>query len=110
MSEYFESLLRAKALQPSEVIPGHGPTLTDPEGLFDQYIERRSKREQEIREVIDRDPTTIEKIVEELYPDVLPHFRRAAAATVLAHLIKLESEGVVWCDSDDQFQGTWSIR
>ncbi len=110
MSEYFESLLRAKALNPSSVIPGHGPILNDPQGLFDQYIERRSKREQEIRQVVERNPTSIEKIVEELYPDVLPHFRRAAGATVLAHLIKLEAEGVVTCDGEDQFQGIWSVR
>ncbi len=109
MSEYFDSLRRAKALKPTAVIPGHGPILTDPEGLFDQYIERRSKREREIYEVLQSNPTTIEEIVIQLYPDVLPHFRHAAGATVLAHLIKLADEGKVRCDSDDQFAGTWSI-
>lgn len=110
MIEYFDSLRRAKALQPSAVIPGHGPMLTDPNGLFDQYIERRTKRENEIRGVLEHEATTIDAIVTQLYPDVLPHFRRAAAATVLAHLIKLEAEGVVRCDTDDQLAGTWSIR
>ncbi len=110
MSEYFASLRLAKALKPTAVIPGHGPILTDPDGLFDQYIERRSKREQEIREVVESGPTTIDQMVEQLYPDVVPHFRRAAGATVLAHLIKLESEGVVQCDGDDQFGATWSLR
>lgn len=110
MSEYFASLLLAKSLNPTAVIPGHGPILTEPATLFDQYIERRSAREQEIREVIETKPVTIETIVEQLYPDVLPHFRRAAGATVLAHLIKLESEGVVRCDGDDPFGATWSCR
>ncbi len=109
MSEYFESLRLAKSLQPSSVIPGHGPILTDPEGLFDQYIERRSNREREIFEVVKRGPATIEDMVAELYPDVLPHFRRAAGATVLAHLIKLESEDLVRCEGADQFASTWAV-
>ena len=110
MTEYFESLRLAKSLKPTSVIPGHGPTLKDPDGLFDQYLERRSKREQEIREVLDTSPTSIESLVVQLYPDVLPHFRRAAGATVLAHLIKLESENVVRCDGEDQYSSTWSMR
>lgn len=110
MQEYFDSLRLAKSLNPSTVIPGHGPIQTDPAGLFDQYIERRSNREREIYEVLKSGPAKIEKIVELLYPDVLPHFRRAAGATVLAHLIKLEGEGAVRCDGEDQFEGTWSVQ
>lgn len=110
MSEYFDSLRRANVLQPATVVPGHGPLLTDPEGLFDQYIARRTLRENEIRQVLEQSPTTIEKIVEELYPDVLPHFRRAAGATVLAHLIKLESEGIVLCAGEDQYGDAWKLR
>ena len=110
MSEYFESLRLAKSLKPTSVIPGHGPTLTDPDGLFDQYLERRSKREREILEVLETSPTNIESLVVQLYPDVLPHFRRAAGATVLAHLIKLESGRVVRCDGEDQYSATWSLR
>jgi glyoxylase-like metal-dependent hydrolase (beta-lactamase superfamily II) len=109
MSEYFDSLRLAKSLKPAVVIPGHGPILTEPDGLFDQYIERRSLREREIHEVLASGPTTIEKIVEQLYPDVLPHFRRAAGATVLAHLIKLESEGRVQHSGDDQYTAIWAI-
>ncbi len=108
MIEYFDSLRLARSLRPSAVIPGHGPTLTEPIGLFDQYIERRSNREREIYEVVEQGPATIEEMVTKLYPDVLPHFRRAAGATVLAHLIKLESEGRVRCDGDDQFADSWS--
>jgi glyoxylase-like metal-dependent hydrolase (beta-lactamase superfamily II) len=110
MSEYFASLRRAEALHPAVVIPGHGPTMTDPAGLFEQYIERRSTREREIRELLEMGPTNIEKIVEQLYPDVLPHFRRAAGATVLAHLIKLEQEKVVTLNGEDQYAGIWTIR
>ena len=108
MGEYFDSLRVAEALHPRVVYPGHGPTITEPIQLFQQYIARRSTREREIVGELQGGPKTIEQIVVQLYPDVLPHFRRAAGATVLAHLIKLQAEGSVACDSDDPFTATWS--
>lgn len=107
MTEYLDSLARVQLLDAHVVIPGHGPTLTDPPALFTRYIERRLTREAEIDAVVTRGPTTIEQIVVELYPDVLPHFRRAAASTVLAHLVKLQGEGRVIPDSDDLTDGVW---
>ncbi|HEX3724332.1 MAG TPA: MBL fold metallo-hydrolase [Nitrolancea sp.] len=109
MSEYFDSLRVAEALHPNVVYPGHGPTITNPEHLFEQYIERRSTREREIVDELRKGPATIDEIVPPLYPDVLPHFRRAAGATVLAHLIKLETEGRVTHDGEIPMTATWSI-
>jgi glyoxylase-like metal-dependent hydrolase (beta-lactamase superfamily II) len=110
MIEYFASLQVAEALHPSVVFPGHGPTITEPAQLFQQYIERRSLREREIVGELRDGPKTIEQIVTPLYPDVLPHFRRAAGATVLAHLIKLETEERVTHQGDDMMSTVWSLR
>jgi glyoxylase-like metal-dependent hydrolase (beta-lactamase superfamily II) len=110
MIEYFASLRAAEALHPSVVYPGHGPTITDPAHLFQQYIERRSLREREIVEELRSGPKTIEQIVTPLYPDVLPHFRRAAGATVLAHLIKLETEQRVTHDGADMMSAVWALK
>jgi glyoxylase-like metal-dependent hydrolase (beta-lactamase superfamily II) len=110
MTEYFASLRAAEALHPSVVYPGHGPTITDPAHLFQQYIERRSLREREIVEELRSGPKTIEQIVTPLYPDVLPHFRRAAGATVLAHLIKLETEQRVTHDGADMMSAVWALK
>lgn len=110
MIEYFASLRAAEALHPSVVYPGHGPTIADPANLFQQYIERRSTREREIVDELRAGPNTIEEIVPPLYPDVLPHFRRAAGATVLAHLIKLETENRVSHVGDDLISATWSLQ
>ena len=108
MGEYFDSLRVAEALHPRVVYPGHGPTITEPDQLFQQYIERRSTREREIVGELRGGPKTIEQIVVQLYPDVLPHFRRAAGATVLAHLIKLQAEEMVTLLGDDPMTATWS--
>jgi glyoxylase-like metal-dependent hydrolase (beta-lactamase superfamily II) len=110
MTEYFASLRAAEALHPSVVYPGHGPTITDPAHLFQQYIERRSLREGEIVEELRSGSKTIEQIVAPLYPDVLPHFRRAAGATVLAHLIKLETEQRVTHDGADMMSAVWALK
>ncbi len=110
MAEYFDSLVRAQELYPTTVIPGHGPTMTEPPALFDMYIERRLTREREIMEVIAREPADITAIVVELYPDVLPHFRSAAAATVLAHLEKLQAEGRALPEPGDPSRSRWYAR
>ena len=110
MIEYFASLEAMQRLNPAIIIPGHGPTMTQPPDIFAQYIERRSTRESEIYAVVSRAPTTIEAMIPELYPVVLPHFRRAAAATILAHLEKMQSEGKVRPESDDLIEGIWSAR
>lgn len=110
MIEYFASLERMQHLNAAIIIPGHGPTMTQPPDIFAQYIERRSTRESEIYAVVAREPTTIEAMIPELYPVVLPHFRRAAAATILAHLEKMQAEGKVRPESDDLIEGVWSTR
>ncbi len=109
MSEYFDSLTRMRALDIRSIIPGHGETLTQPPDVFGRYIERRTSREREIYAVVARGPTTIEAMLPELYPDVVPQFRRAAAATILAHLEKLRAEGRVTADSDDPFNARWRV-
>lgn len=108
MIDYFASLERAGGLGARTLIPGHGPTLTQPPDLFAQYIERRMNREREIFAAVAGEPVTIEAILPGLYPDVSRQFRGAAAATILAHLEKLRTEGRVVADADDPRVARWS--
>ncbi len=107
MIEYFDSLERARRLDARAIIPGHGPAMTQPPDIFARYIERRSMREREVYAVVAREPATIEAMIPELYPEVSPHFRRAAGATILAHLEKLRTEGRVTPDADDPTIARW---
>lgn len=109
MIEYFDSLRRMQRLDIRRIIPGHGPEMMQPPDIFDQYIERRTTREREIYAALARGPSTIEAMLPGLYPDVLPHFRRAAAATILAHLEKLRTEGRVAPESDDLTETRWRV-
>ena len=113
MLEYLTSLRRARALPVKQILPGHGPAIPDGAALLDQYLEHRLNREREVYGVVSRQPATIEEIVTQLYPDVLPQFRRAAGATVLAHLQKLQSEGRVLPASESEsevFETRWHAR
>lgn len=102
MLEYLASLRRARALPVSRILPGHGPEIADGPALLDQYVAHRLNREREVYEAVAREPRPIETLVAELYPDVLPQFRRAAGATVLAHLQKLQAEGRVRSEGDTE--------
>lgn len=104
---YLDSLRRVRELGPRRILPGHGPEITDPERVIDEYIARRLQREQQIREALASRPMTIEELVSELYPDILPQFRRAGAATVLAHLEKLRDQGEILPESEDAWRARW---
>ncbi len=107
MSEYFTSLTQMQQLAIDTIIPGHGDLMTQPPDIFGRYIERRSTREREIFDLVAQGPTTIDTIVAELYQSVSPQFRFAAAATILAHLEKLQEEGRVVADEGDPFTVAW---
>jgi len=107
VAAYLSSLERVRALGPTRILPGHGPVITEPLRVIDEYIARRLHREQQIREALLVRPMTVEQLVSELYPDIQPQFRRAAALTVVAHLQKLRDQGEVAPDDDEALQSTW---
>ena len=111
MLEYLDSLARARALPVTRILPGHGPAIEAGAARLDEYIEHRLSRERQVYDVVARGPIDIESIVAELYPDVLPQFRRAAGATVLAHLQKLQAEDKVRPEEADQpFTTRWRAQ
>jgi glyoxylase-like metal-dependent hydrolase (beta-lactamase superfamily II) len=108
MIEYMDSLYRAKALEPSVLIPGHGPVIDDAIGLFDHYIERRLGRETQILEIVSNGGASIGHILPKLYPDLLPEYSFPAEATILAHLEKLEHDNLVRRPSGDPKTDAWA--
>ena len=95
LTDYLASLARVRALGPTLVLPGHGPEIRDVAGLVDHYVAHRSRRDEQILAVLANGPATREALVTKVYANLAEGLVRAAAESVLAHLVKLEAEGRV---------------
>src|SRR5438445_6600333 len=95
LREYLASLERILGLAPRRLLPGHGPIVEDPSGLLREYLEHRAARERQVVAALEAGRTTPDQIVDEVYADLAPALRGAAAESVLAHLLKLKDEGIV---------------
>jgi glyoxylase-like metal-dependent hydrolase (beta-lactamase superfamily II) len=74
---------------------GHGPAVASPRAKIDEYVEHRLMREREVLAAVRAGDSTPEEIVARAYADVHPKMHALAARAVLAHLIKLEEDGLV---------------
>lgn len=97
MLDYMNSLKRLQEFEISEIVPAHGPNITDPQARIAEYITHRTLREQQILQVLETLPpgATIAQMVPLIYQDVDPKLHPVAAYSVEAHLLKLEKEGLV---------------
>jgi glyoxylase-like metal-dependent hydrolase (beta-lactamase superfamily II) len=110
MLDYLASLERLLALPRLGVIlPAHGPIIEDGPALLRQYIAHRLEREQQMLGALDAGDTMVDAMVARIYADVDPALHPAAARSVLAHLLKLEREGVVRRGPPGDENGPWAL-
>jgi glyoxylase-like metal-dependent hydrolase (beta-lactamase superfamily II) len=95
LTEYLASLNRVRSLRPQRLLPGHGPIIDNPDEVIDGYIRHRAQRDSQILSVLKNGPSVPAEISTKIYGALAPELTRAAAETVLAHLIKLAQEGRV---------------
>jgi glyoxylase-like metal-dependent hydrolase (beta-lactamase superfamily II) len=95
MADYFASLRLLLDRTDDVFLPGHGPPLPEPRNLVREMLTHRMMREQAIQRKLADGPTDTYALMDTLYSQVHPRLRRAAERNVLAHLLKLESEGKV---------------
>ena len=107
MSGYLDSLERMRALPNLSIIfGGHGPAIGNPYAKLDQYISHRLEREQNILRAIRDGASAIKDIVAVVYTDVSTKAHQMAERAVMAHLEKLEAEGVVSQTSEGNYHAT----
>jgi glyoxylase-like metal-dependent hydrolase (beta-lactamase superfamily II)/8-oxo-dGTP pyrophosphatase MutT (NUDIX family) len=96
MRDYLSSLKRMRSLENlSVILGGHGPAIANPYSKIDEYIDHRLQRERDILQAVCDGATTPPEIVARVYTDVSPKAYSMAERAVLAHLEKLEEEGLV---------------
>ena len=104
LAEYLASLRRIRELAPARLLPGHGPIIEDVTALIDEYLKHRAEREEQVLEALGSGSTSVEEIVDRIYTGLHPLVVRAAADSVLAHLIKLKDEGRAAESSDGRWR------
>ena len=100
MADYFNSLNRLLDRDDDIYLPGHGPALANPRDLVRDLIHHREAREQALRDELEKGPATSHQLMNALYSQTDMRLRPAAERNVLAHLLKLESEGRVLCEGE----------
>jgi len=106
MSQYIASLERVKELQCAALVPGHGELIADPDRVIDWIIDHRLEREAKVAAALAANPglTSLE-LVPYVYRDVDKKLYGWAERSLLAHLLKLEDDGVASCGD-----GRWVAR
>lgn len=93
MRDYFASLNLLMERDDGIFLPGHGPPLREPRKLVRELLIHRMMREQAIARKLTDGPADTYTIMSALYSQVHPRLRKAAERNVLAHLLKMETEG-----------------
>lgn len=103
LTAYLDSLRRVLALGPDQLLPGHGPELTeDPEAVLEYYRDHRAYREAQVLAALAQGPATPRQLVARIYADVDQRLWGAAEASTRATLASLDEREQVRLDEDDR--------
>ncbi len=94
LAEYLRSLDRLRQLSPVRAWPAHGPVIENPLALIDKYLEHRRQREAQVLTALNEGHTTVDAITTRIYVALKPALLPMARESVLAHLVKLEVDGL----------------
>jgi endoribonuclease LACTB2 len=95
MRDYLDSLERMRALPNLTVLfGGHGPAIANPYEKIDEYIAHRLQREELILTAVREGASSPKEIVARVYTDVPLKAHAMAERAVLAHLEKLDADGL----------------
>lgn len=100
MRDYFTSLDRVLALEPSVLWPTHGSPVTEPRPFIEAFVQHRLDREAAVLATVRAGTTLVPEMVRQLYVGVDEKLYKPAGRSVLAHLIKLVDDGLVTFEGD----------
>ena len=101
MKDYLESLEKLKRRYPVALAPGHGDLINDPQRLVDWIIAHRLERETKVLLALRANPRlTSMELVPHVYADVDKKLYGWAERSLLAHLIKLQADGLALVTND----------
>ncbi|MBA3241257.1 MAG: MBL fold metallo-hydrolase [Acidobacteria bacterium] len=96
MRDYLATLGRYRELPRLKILlGGHGPAVGSPRAKIDEYVAHRLERERNILAAVRGGAGDAQEIVTRVYTDVPSKMHALAERAVLAHLEKLEADGLV---------------
>ena len=96
MGGYLLALTRLRLREDFNVLcPGHGPPVWDAQSRLEQYAAHRIDRENMLIMALGEGHRTVEELLDAAWADVPEQLRPVAAATLAAHLDKLEEEQIL---------------
>jgi glyoxylase-like metal-dependent hydrolase (beta-lactamase superfamily II) len=101
MAAYMASLDRLMQREDAIYYPAHGDPLEQPQRFVRGLAGHRKQREGQILRLLDDGESVIPGIVQKMYVGIDPRLHPAAGRSVLAHLIDLETRGIVTRSGDD---------
>ena len=105
LADYLRSLQRLAVMGITRALPAHGPVIENPLALIEEYLAHRRRRDTQVREALAGGLARVEDIAGRIYRGLDPVLVPQAHESVLAHLVKLESEG-----SAERVGETWRLR
>jgi glyoxylase-like metal-dependent hydrolase (beta-lactamase superfamily II) len=107
MAAYVESLRSLIANEDLEwLAPGHGFLMQQPKRAMQGIIAHRLKREAKVVAAMRAlGAANVEALLPRVYDDVQPKLHAMARRSLLAHLLKLRSDGIA-----DEADGVWALR
>jgi glyoxylase-like metal-dependent hydrolase (beta-lactamase superfamily II) len=103
MKDYIESLRKCRDIGCAALAPGHGEVIDEPVRVIDWIIDHRLQREARVLAAVRANPgLTTSELVPHVYQDVAPHLYGWAERSLLAHVLKLEADGIA-----RRSQDTW---
>jgi len=95
MRDYIESLRKVMGRDDATLWPTHGAPVTSPKPFLEAFLEHRLDREAQVLAAVRSGLSDIDAMVKVMYADVREELHKAAARSVLSHLIKLADDGAV---------------
>jgi glyoxylase-like metal-dependent hydrolase (beta-lactamase superfamily II) len=100
MADYMASLEKLYQRADRIYYPAHGPAVQKPRQLVRGMVGHRRQRERQILRLLGEEPRPIPALVPKMYAGLDQRLHKAAAQSVLAHLIDLERRGQVSRDDE----------
>ena len=104
MKQYIQYLEKLKDYDIEKIAPGHGELLENPHEVADWIINHRLEREKKVFQALQKATKgTPDTLVEKVYDDVDSSLFPIAKASLLAHLIKLEEDQLIYSSGEEYF-------